>query len=254
MLILYLRRLTGLHRSLKADIHLGLSLAFIGGAINVGGFVVVYQYTSHMTGIVSSIADGIVLGDLRFALAALGSLLCFTLGAACTELMVNWARGRRLRSEYALPLVFEAVLLLVFGFAGPELHEHMGLFVSCTVMLLCFMMGLQNAIITRISNAVIRTTHVTGIVTDIGIEFGKMLFWNRGIGKEDEIYVRANRGKLVLLVNLLLMFFLGGVAGVFCFQRIGYLTTVFLAAILLLLAIVPVVDDFRIRWRRRGHF
>ncbi len=251
MLFLYLRKLTGLERSLKADIHLGLSLAFIAGAINAGGFVVVNQYTSHMTGIISSVADGLVLGDFRFALAALGSLLCFIFGAACTELMVNWARGRRLQSEYALPLILEAILLLVFGFVGRELHDHMGLFISFTVMLLCFMMGLQNAIITRISNAVIRTTHVTGIVTDIGIEFGKMLFWNRVIDKENEAYVKANRSKLYLLINLLVMFFLGGVVGAFCFQRIGYITTIFISAVLFLLAIMPVIDDFRGRWRKR---
>ncbi|NLC23254.1 MAG: DUF1275 domain-containing protein [Oxalobacter sp.] len=251
MPILYLRRLTGLERSLRADIHLGLSLAFIAGAINAGGFVVVNQYTSHMTGVVSFMADGLVLGDLRLALAALGSLLCFIFGATCTELLVNWARGRRLQSEYAIPLILEAILLLVFSFVGQKLHEHMGLFVSFTVMLLCFLMGLQNAIITRISNAVIRTTHVTGIVTDIGMEFGKMLFWNRGVGKEDETYVRANRGKLILLINLLVMFFLGGVTGALGFQFIGYITTIFISAALFLLAIIPVIDDFCLRWKKR---
>jgi len=117
-------------------------------------------------------------------------------------------------------------------------------------MLLCFTMGLQNAIITRISNAVIRTTHVTGIVTDIGIELGKMFFWNRGIGKEDETYVRANRGKLFLLINLLIMFFLGGVVGVFGFLWLGYLTTVILSFMLFLLAIMPLIDDVRSRWKR----
>jgi uncharacterized membrane protein YoaK (UPF0700 family) len=242
--------LAGLERTLKADIQLGLSLTFIAGAINAGGFVVVNQYTSHMTGIVSSMSDGLVLGDARFALAAFGCLLCFIFGATCTELLVNWARGRRLQSEYALPLILEAALLLVFGFVGRNLHEHMGLFVSFTVMLLCFLMGLQNAIITRISNAVIRTTHVTGIVTDIGMEFGKMLFWNRGVGKEDEAYVRANRRKLLLLISLLVMFFLGGVVGAFGFQLIGYLTTIFLSVALFLLAIMPVIDDFRFRWKK----
>ncbi|MDR0934280.1 MAG: DUF1275 domain-containing protein, partial [Burkholderiaceae bacterium] len=123
--------------------------------------------------------------------------------------------------------------------------------ISFTVMLLCFLMGLQNAIITRISNAVIRTTHVTGIVTDIGIELGKMFFWNRAVDKEDETYVRANRAKLLLLTNLLVMFFLGGCAGAFGFQLIGYMTMFFMAAALFLLAIMPVVDDFSLRFRKR---
>lgn len=245
MLIFYLRNLTGVERSVKADVHLGLSLAFIAGAMNAGGFLAVQQYTSHMTGIISSMADGLIIGNINLALAGVGALICFIAGAAFTELMVNWARGKRLHSEYALPLVFEAGLLLCFGILGGKLHRHMGLFVSITVMLLCFLMGLQNAIITRISRAVIRTTHMTGIVTDIGIELGRMFYWNRKVDREDEAYVRANRGKLVLLTNLLVMFFLGGVAGAFGFKWIGYLATIPLALALIVLAIIPVLDDMK---------
>ena len=251
MPIPYLRGLTGLERSIKADIHLGLSLAFIAGAVNAGCFVAINQYTSHMTGIVSSIADGLVLGDITFALAGFGSLLCFIAGATCTEFMVNWARARQLQSEYALPLILEGILLLLFSIFGSRLNEHMGLFISITVMKLCFAMGIQNAIITRISNAVIRTTHITGIVTDIGIELGRLFFWNRGINKEDEAYVRANRAKLLLLSALLLMFFVGGIFGVLGFVWLGYATAGILAFFLFVLAFMPIIDDLRTTWGRR---
>ncbi len=244
MLIFYLRKLTSVERSVKADIHLGLSLAFIAGAMNAGGFLAVQQYTSHMTGIVSSMADGLIIGNINLALASVGALICFIAGASLTELFVNWARGKRLQSEYALPLIVEA-FLLCFGILGAKLHRHMGLFVSITVMLLCFLMGLQNAIITRISHAVIRTTHMTGIVTDIGIELGKLFYWNRKVDREDVAYVRANRSKLMLLVALLFMFFFGGVAGAFGFKLIGYSATIPLAVFLLILAFMPVVDDLK---------
>ena len=245
MLIFYLRKLTSVERSVKADIHLGLSLAFIAGAMNAGGFLAVQQYTSHMTGIVSSMADGLIIGNINLALASVGALICFIAGASLTELFVNWARGKRLQSEYALPLIVEACLLLCFGILGAKLHRHMGLFVSITVMLLCFLMGLQNAIITRISHAVIRTTHMTGIVTDIGSELGKLFYWNRKVDREDVAYVRANRSKLMLLVALLFMFFFGGVAGAFGFKLIGYSATIPLAVFLLILAFMPVVDDLK---------
>ncbi len=245
MLIFYLRNLAGVERSVKADVHLGLSLAFIAGAMNAGGFLAVQQYTSHMTGIISGMADGLVIGNINLALAGIGALVCFVAGAAFTELMVNWARAKRLQSEYALPLILEAALLICFGILGARLHRHMGLFVSVTVMLLCFLMGLQNAIITRISRAVIRTTHMTGIVTDIGIELGRLCYWNRKVDREDEAYVRANRNKLILLSSLLVMFFLGGVAGAFGFKWIGYLATIPLAVALLVLAFMPVFDDIK---------
>ena len=71
------------------------------------------------------------------------------------------------------------LLLLVFGLVGTELQEHAVVTVSFTTVLLCYLMGLQNALITKISRAEIRTTHVTGLVTDIGIEMGKLIYWNK---------------------------------------------------------------------------
>jgi len=247
MPILYLRGLTGKIRSAEADVHLGLSLAFIAGAMNAGGFLAVHQYTSHMTGIVSSMADGLALGDFAIALAGLSAMVCFMVGAACSAMMINWGRSHQLQSEYALPLLFEALLMLCFGALNDNLYQHMKLFFA--VMLLCFLMGLQNAIITKISKAVIRTTHVTGIVTDIGIELGKLFYWNRNIDREDEAYVSANRGKMLLLSKLLAMFFLGGVGGAYGFKAIGFFATVPLALFLLLLAIMPVIDDLRLYFK-----
>lgn len=243
MPIYYLRRLTGKERSSHSNFHLGMWLAFIAGAMNAGAFLAVKQYTSHMTGIVSSTADWLALGNWGLALAGVGALICFIIGSGVSEILIMWARNHNLHSEYALPLTLEAILLLMFGVLGEYFHEFMGLFVSYTVMLLCFTMGLQNAIITRISSALIRTTHMTGIATDIGIELGRMCYWNRKFDKEDVQYVRANRERLNLFVNLLLMFFVGGVVGAIGFKYIGYWATVPLALILLILAIVPVIDD-----------
>jgi len=101
---------------------------------------------------------------------------------------------------------------------------------------------LQNAVITKVSHAEIRTTHMTGIVTDIGIELGKMAYWN-GDSRVRQPKVTANLGRLLLMLSLLGAFCLGGVAGALGFKHLGYLSTVPLAAFLCVLAIVPVVDD-----------
>ena len=82
---------------------LGLLLAFNAGAVNAGGFLVLHMYTSHMTGFASQLADGMVLGNWRLLLNALGAILAFTAGAALCAVLVNWARQRRLYSVYALP-------------------------------------------------------------------------------------------------------------------------------------------------------
>ena len=249
MPINYSRRLTGRVRSGKANRSLGFALAFIAGAINAGGFLAVHQYTSHMTGIVSSMADNVALGTFDAALAGLGALLSFVVGAACSAILVNFARQRNMHSEYALPLMVEAVLLLGFGLMGGRLAlVDDGPFVSLIVMLLAFIMGLQNAVITKLSNAEIRTTHITGIVTDIGIELGKFAYRNAE-GATGVRRVAANRPRLQLLATLAACFFIGGLAGALGFSHLGYVATVPLALALVALASVPVVDDLRQHWQ-----
>lgn len=246
----YARSLTSVERTDRSNRHLGFVLAFVAGAANAGAFLAVGLYTSHMTGIVSSLADDLALGKFVLALGAIGAVLSFLLGAACSAIMINYSRRRHLRSEYALPLVLEAALFLVFGMLGAQLARVEGLFVPTTVMLLCFTMGLQNAVITKISGAVVRTTHLTGVITDLGIEFGKLVYWNRSHAASDAP-VRADRDRLLTLALLCIFFLFGGVLGAIGFKSYGYLATIPLALVLLLLAAVPVMDDLRTPRRRR---
>lgn len=250
MPIRHLRNLTGTQRSHDGNRRLARYLAFVAGAANAGGFLAVQQYTSHMSGIVSSVADNLALGNLGLVMAGAGALLSFVAGAACSAILVNWGRRRRHHSQYALPLMLEAALLVAFGLLGGLLQDHQWLFVPVTVMLLCFIMGLQNAIMTKLSRAEIRTTHVTGMVTDIGIELGKMLYWNGSTDAEDTPAVRADGQKLALLASLVGLFFVGGAIGALGFQHAGFISTLPLAAILVTLSAVPVIDDIRARLRQ----
>ena len=245
----FARRLVGVDRSATADRRLGATLAFVAGAMNAGGFLAVHQYTSHMTGIVSSMADDLAVGARDLAAAGLAALVAFVAGAACSAILVNFGRRRALRSVFAAPLLLEALLLLGFGLLGARLAGTSALFVPLTVLLLCFIMGLQNALITKLSYGEMRTTHVTGIVTDIGIELGKMLYWN-GRAVQGAEPVRANVPRLLGLALLGGAFFLGAVVGALAFQRAGYAATVPLAAILVMLAAVPTLDDVIAAMRR----
>ncbi|GAB7536941.1 YoaK family protein [Burkholderia sp. 22PA0099] len=245
MPIHYLRGFTSPERNETSNRRLGRVLAFVAGAANAGGFFAVGQYTSHMSGIVSSLADNLAIGELDLVAAALSSLVAFLAGSATSAILINWGRRRRLTSLYAMPLMLEAALLLLFGLLGAHLETHHVLFVPATVCLLCYVMGLQNAMITKISKAEIRTTHVTGLVTDIGIELGKLVYWNGGSAAEPA--VRADRRKLVLLGSLLLSFAVGGLAGASGFRHLGFVSTVPLAIVLVALALVPVFDDMLAR-------
>ncbi|KAB2898286.1 MAG: DUF1275 domain-containing protein [Burkholderiaceae bacterium] len=247
-----LRHLMGHHRTVASNRTLGLLLAFNAGAVNAGGFLVIHLYTSHMTGFLAMLADNFVLGNMKLVLGAVGALWAFMSGAGTTAIMVNWARHRRLRSTYALPLLVEAVLLLLFGLIGAiTLTWRTPFSVPLTVLLLAFLMGLQNAVVTKMS-AQIRTTHMTGVVTDIGIEIGKALYWNRSGGHPDQ-QVRANRTRLGLHAGLFGMFLAGGLAGAAGFKYVGFICVVPLALVLLLLALPPLWSDrlrLRLAWRQ----
>lgn len=243
MPIPFARQLISRRRTYHADRQLGWSLAFVAGAINAGGFLAVGQYTSHVTGAVSSVVDHLILGDVGLAATAVAAVAAFLMGAMTCAVMVNVARRRDLTSEYALPLLLEALLILLFGLAGSQLGSYRVWLLPTTVTLLSFLMGLQNAMVTKLSEGVIRTTHMTGIVTDLGIELGKLLFWNRR--QEGLPPVVADRERLRVLGGLLLAFSVGGLTGAFGFKHVGYSFSIPIALLLASLALVPAVDDAR---------
>lgn len=234
--------LTDTHRPPGGHVALGAVLCFVAGAINAGGFLAVGMYTSHMSGVVSSMADHLVLGHGVLLWIGFGSLMAFVGGAMTTAMMVRWALRRHLRSAFGRPLLVEALLLLVFGLFGAAIDARSVALVPYTVVLLCFIMGLQNALITQKSNAEIRTTHITGLVTDIGIELGHLFYINRHFPESSR--VRANRQKLKMHVTLLLSFIAGAVCGAWGFKSVGYSATVPLALVLVALVYKPLVFDF----------
>lgn len=241
MPLFYLRRLTGSKRTESANRDLARYLAFVAGAVNAGGFFAVRQYTSHMSGVVAAMADNFALGSLMLVLHGLAALTAFLFGAFITTLFIRWARSHALASEYALPLLAEAGLLMIFGLTG---RVFSGGRVLGTVMLLCFTMGLQNAIITKLSNAVIRTTHLTGIVTDIGIALGRIIFSS---ATRIETSIEPELATLRLLGSIIILFFIGGVIGALGFRHTGFFFVLPLSAGLVVLAVVPVIDDIRQR-------
>jgi len=213
--------------------------------VNAGGFLAVQRYTSHMTGIVSSAADDFALGNFTIALAGLLSLAAFICGAATCALLINWGRRRGMHGKYALALLLEAVLLLVFGLVGANLAAYVQLLVPAAVLLLCFIMGLQNAIVTKVSQAEIRTTHMTGVVTDLGIELGRLIYWNRDKTVSSNHFVKANRDKLFIHSTVLSLFFLGGLVGALAFKSMGFVATVPVALLLVVMAAPSIGVDIR---------
>lgn len=232
--------LAGPARSQRMNRHLAYHLAWTAGVLNSVGFVAVGFYTSHMTGITASVADQLVLGGWLVVGMGVLALTTFVLGAMTSALQFHWARRRDRWHDrrFALVLLTEAVLVLLIGaltdlVPGPERQWPL-------VAALGFVMGLQNALITKVSDATIRTTHVTGMVTDIGIELGKGVYRNRLDGASP---VRADLDRLRMHATLVLLFFLGGVMGAVGYLAVGVVVLLVPAALLLTIAVPPLLTE-----------
>jgi uncharacterized membrane protein YoaK (UPF0700 family) len=230
---------------------LGLVLALVAGAVNAGGFMIIGKYTSHMTGILSSVADEMALAHYQEVMAGLGYFLAFLCGSICSTQTILWARRHRLHSEYALPLAYEAVLLLVFTAIGMNLDWLLSITVPLTVALLCFSMGFQNALITKISKAETRTTHMTGVVTDLGIELGRLISFHHFSSSPQGQIVKTDLKKLKIHASILLFFVTGSFLGAFGYKAMGIRVTLLFSSILLIVAMPNLLKDMRLILRRR---
>jgi uncharacterized membrane protein YoaK (UPF0700 family) len=248
-----LKLITYRHRSHTTNWTLGVFLAFNAGAVNAGGFLVLHTYTSHMTGFASQLADSAVLGNGELFLSALGAIMSFVLGAATCALLVNWARQMHLRAIYAPALLLEAALMLPFGLMGAlTLTWPTPFAVPVTVLLLSFIMGLQNAVGSKTSGGSIRTTHMTGNITDVGMEFGKLLYWNAR-SSSSAGGVRHDKVRLKRSAGLVAMFVLGGVVGALGFKHLGFICVIPLASLLIVLSVPPLMREIpRLTACRRG--
>jgi uncharacterized membrane protein YoaK (UPF0700 family) len=222
----------GAARNERINLNLACSLAAIAGALNAAAFYAVGFFSANMTGNVSALSDHLATRQWMASLFFLAIVLIFVLGSTLSSLLINAGRRQGMNAIYAYSILVEAILLALLGVA--DLFMVSSWRVSILVLGLAFLMGLQNATVTRISDARVRTTHVSGMATDIGIELGTAIDILRG--REPVANAAENRTKLKLHLYTIAAFLIGGIIGVVIYQAIdGYLLLV-CAALLLLIA------------------
>ena len=208
---------------------LGYIMAMLAGAINAGGFFAFSRYTSHVTGSMSLLADAVYLREWVTAAVALISVLCFVVGAAHSGWVVLWTQQKRFRGSFGFSMWLEAVYLLIFG-----------------LFLMCFIMGMHNTVMTLLSGGAIRSTHMTGTATDLGIELSRALYYSKKHHPRLP-HVRVNKPKMWLLGGLMWSFLLGGVIGAWGYHQIGHHFALPVALVLFVLGAGSVDYDVRLR-------
>ncbi|MDX2009655.1 MAG: YoaK family protein, partial [Myxococcaceae bacterium] len=167
-------------RSFQENLTLARTLPAVAGMVNVIGYVNLGFYTSHVTGRVSGFGVNVAKEKFTEAGFMLGLVVSFIIGAMLASAFIELAKVRHW-PRYQLPLLIEALLLSIITLfevsSSVPLTELAPFQKFLFAVALSVSMGLQNALVARLSGAVVRTTHVTGVSTDLGIESVRVIRW-----------------------------------------------------------------------------
>ncbi len=218
--------LVTLAHSFVLQARLTISLAATAGYTNVIAMLVCGVAVSHVTGHASTLGIATMDGQWVAILFLAAVLLAFVAGAFVSGLATEIGRHRGWQSIYVLPAVVEIMLLIAFA-AGVELHDptsrESGIGLWWMAMTASLAMGLQNATITHISNGVVRTTHLTGVLTDLGHESAQLALFRRWLGapmtKRESAQTTVSSQRLLLLASIFAAFVAGAMLAALAFQE-----------------------------------
>ena len=194
-------------------------LALIAGCVNAIGLLgFEHQSVSHLSGTATLVGTQLLSSSPTILFHLLGILISFIIGATLSGALLSGS-SVKLGRHYDTLLIVEGLLLIaaIYFLQASSFVGHYMASAAC---------GLQNALATTYSGAIVRTTHVTGIFTDLGIMLGS---WLKGEG--------FDRRKAVLFLLIITGFICGGALGALLFQQFQFYALTVPAGICLILAI-----------------
>lgn len=217
----------GRKRRYKHNLQLAAVLSLVAGLVNIGGLLSFNVFTTNITGHFAHLSDELVNGTYTMAWVFAVFLLTFLFGSFTSGLSIDLLGNKKPVLAHLIPLVLEISMLLGVGFTWVPWGKPNQLFMA---LMLLYAMGIQNALVTKVSNAVVRTTHFTGIFTDLGID---LALWFTQSNQSNQQVIRLN---IFLRVIIILFFFLGCVVGGFIYD--SYQQGVFLVAACILILVL----------------
>lgn len=229
-------------RTLKHNLQIASLFSFVAGLVNVTGFLAFERLTTNITGHFAFVVDEVYKLDILQASIFVIYIFCFFFGAFVSSLLVEIISRKNERYVFVIPILIEISVLLAIGLASNQVIMAYTNLVACCLL---FSMGLQNSLVTTISNAAVRTTHLTGLFTDLGIELAELFFYRTPEQK------RKLHSSIRLRLTIILFFFIGGILSAILF---GVLQTgvLVIGSALLILGLVYDTIKFRILQLRRN--
>lgn len=218
----------GFRRTFKHNLLLAILFAFAAGIVNVFGFVSFGTFTTNITGHIGEFALWFEQSKWTAVQKITLWIAAFGFGSFTSSVIIGFFEKRKPKLSYTLPIVIEIGLLLWCFLIYKNFDQQ-----AKQILILLYAMGIQNGIVSMVSGKVVRTTHLTGMVTDVGIGFGKIL-----LRKGNRVFVLRS-----LLLNLaVVVSFISG-AMLSAFVTIDYHENVLLIPIILLISIL--IYDFK---------
>ncbi len=194
----------GKTRTFQHNLQIASLLSFVAGIVNVAGFLAVQKLTTNVTGHFAFFVDEVFQLHFWNGFVYFLYIFFFLFGAFISSFLLEIKIKKNSPTLYTIPVLVEIVILTTIAVFGNYLQMENPNAIACGLL---FAMGLQNALVTKISNATVRTTHLTGLFTDLGIELSQLFFYKEVYQKE-KLYA-----SIKLRFTIISFFFTGGIIG-----------------------------------------
>ena len=218
----------GKNRTFAHDLRLATLLSFVAGLVNITGVLALKTLTTNVTGHFAFFAEEIMKHDYATAFTFFIFTIFFLLGSFLSSFLEELISIKNPDLSHIFPITLEMVILIGVGIFGSS-SGLLTLEGKLTAFFMLFAMGIQNSLVTNISKSTVRTTHLTGLFTDLGIELSQLFFYK----KTEE--VKKLKTSIFLRLSIITFFFLGCFSGGIIYQFLG-IKTLFVAAFFLLIA------------------
>lgn len=235
----------GKKRTVSHNLQIASLLSFVAGIVNIAGFLAVQRLTTNVTGHFAFFVDEIFKLNFWEGFVYFLYILSFFMGSFSSSFLVEFVSRRNGNYVYVVPTSVEVLILSIVALYGGTLVFEYPNLLACSLL---FAMGLQNSLVTRISNATVRTTHLTGLFTDLGIELSQLLFYKE-VSARQKLFTAIK-----LRLTIISFFFIGGIVGGIFYSQIG-LHVLFIGVAVLISGLA--YDSFRLKlllFRRKHKF
>lgn len=236
-------RHTGKNRTFIHNLKLASLLSLVAGIVNVSGLLAVHELTTNVTGHFAYFSENVSKGRYEAAFYYFLFTLSFFFGAFVSGLLVEGTARKNQRLTNLIPIILEISLLVSVASLGIYfVHTH-GIFIAFCLL---FAMGLQNALVTQISNSIVRTTHLTGLFTDLGIEVAQVFFYRA------PERLKKLKSSIKLRLVIISSFFSGCLIGGYAFNFIQ-IRSLFIGAALLIGGLTYDIVKFKLVTHKRKY-